>query len=305
MEETTAIQDSKQRPGPTLLTSVAQHKEKAVAEPRPSPLLDVDAFRHFAPLLEACQAYAHRSGCRFRRSDFKNDRSPRQDCLKSLPVVLEFSDRLRDGNEALMAEIECAFRVVMVESVRNAMVGTCQRLEMWPPRAPLVEIDSSDCSYEDLSAPLPVVAQRLHNDEQRRQAVDAELPRIKQRVMTAAFLVDFAQEAGAVLPDMPETQLSMLKEFGKQVDLWEEAKPRRKHITVLSVWRAAEKQIVAFENAHTNWQTTFTKDLHLAATSIASHKLLAGMAFQKALQAAAAKWMEEETMAAAKPTSKY
>eukprot|EP00406_Dinophysis_acuminata_P020288 CAMPEP_0179325514 /NCGR_PEP_ID=MMETSP0797-20121207/60934_1 /TAXON_ID=47934 /ORGANISM="Dinophysis acuminata, Strain DAEP01" /LENGTH=42 /DNA_ID= /DNA_START= /DNA_END= /DNA_ORIENTATION= len=32
--------------------------------------LDEDAFRNFAPLVAACQDYAHRSGSRFRSGSF-------------------------------------------------------------------------------------------------------------------------------------------------------------------------------------------------------------------------------------------
>jgi len=216
-------------------------------------------FRNFGPLLTACQEYARHSGCRFHTTDFALDcdeptkefspaASPSHDqdqinCFlaakwTAAPIVQDFAERVANGEAELLEELERAFRFVMVESVRNAMIGTCQRLEMWPLFPPPVQQpveedcsgefdpnhESADCCYEDVSAPLPVIARRLQNDEARRQRFlvgKGGLCRLRQRAMTAAFIVDFAEAAKALLPAMPETLSMMLSDFEDRVAEWE------------------------------------------------------------------------------------
>lgn len=217
----------------------------AIADNASSPL-DTEAFRRFAPLLTACQGYASHSGCRFRSNSFSGipsskqsqsegrqseaasppvvsaararDSGPRLAAkLHAVPVVREFGARLRAGELGLVEEIDRAFRIVMAESVRNAMLGMFQALGMFPPAPPPPGIGDDDCSYEDVAAPLPVIAQRLYNDQARRVSDTTGGPcRLQQRAMTAAFLVDFADGVGAKLPPMSETQQSMLKEFAER-----------------------------------------------------------------------------------------
>jgi len=131
--------------------------------------------------------------------------------LKAFPKVREFQERLRRGEPQLVEEVERAFRIVMVESVRNAMLGMFTALDMLPPRPPPSGIDDEDCTYEDVTEPLPVIAQRLYNDQARR-AADACLL-LERRAMTAAFITDFAEQVGLSLPAVPETQQGMLKEI--------------------------------------------------------------------------------------------
>lgn len=216
-------------------------------------VLYVEAFQSFEPLLTASQDYARLSGCRFRGSDFRaalaptsgagtREPDPRGDGLeercgasadddpflaakcRAALAVRRFAERLRGGEVALVEEIERAFRLVMVESVRNAMIGSFQRLELWPPAFLPLAVDSDDCSYEDVSASLPEIAQRLYNDETRRQRHligIGGLCRLRQRAMTAAFLIDFASEVPLPLPQMPATQDMMLKDFQARVAEWD------------------------------------------------------------------------------------
>lgn len=205
-----------------------------------APALDEAAFRHFAPLLRASQDYASHSGCRFRAGSFdglptvaSNDSSipasvsaarsrdpgPRLAAkLSAAPVVAEFGARLKRGEPELAEEVERAYRIVMVESVRNAMAGMFQALEMYPPSPPPPDVDDEDCAYEDVSAPLPVVAQRLYNDQVRRVSDTSGGPgRLDKRAMTAAYIVDFAEVLGVPLPTIPETQRDMLQELSARI----------------------------------------------------------------------------------------
>mmetsp|Transcript_95452 Transcript_95452/g.273774 ORF Transcript_95452/g.273774 Transcript_95452/m.273774 type:complete len:325 (+) Transcript_95452:91-1065(+) len=212
----------------------------------PVDCLEETAFRHFAPLLGACQGYAARSGCRFRSASFDGlenavagagaiaavpasrakDSGPRLAAkLTAAPAVSDFRARLNAGDEMLVEEVDRAFRIVMAESVRNAMMGMFQTLEMFPPTPPPLGISDDDCAYEDVTAPLPAVAQRLYNDQARRVSDACGGPGVVQkRAMTAAFLVDFAEAVGYRLPPVPETQSSMLKEISTRIQ--EELKRR-------------------------------------------------------------------------------
>eukprot|EP00929_Paragymnodinium_shiwhaense_P119615 TRINITY_DN91518_c0_g1_i1.p1 TRINITY_DN91518_c0_g1~~TRINITY_DN91518_c0_g1_i1.p1 ORF type:complete len:334 (+),score=61.55 TRINITY_DN91518_c0_g1_i1:53-1054(+) len=202
--------------------------------------LDETAFPRFAPLLKEAQDYANLSGCRFRSSSFKDlgdvdpatglavvgnsrasDPGPRLAAkLRAAPRVREFTERLNGDEPGLVEELDRAFRVVMVETVRNAMRGLFKQLDMFPPPSPPVGISDEDCSYEDVTEPLPVIAQRLYNDEVRRlhDVAGAYGPRLERRALTAAFIVDFAEGAGRVLPTMPETQQMMLREFAQRTE---------------------------------------------------------------------------------------
>jgi len=216
--------------------------------------LDEAAFKRFAPLLAASQRYASLSGCRFQNTSFRGvprcpestpepteidsamplDRGPRFAAkIEAAPLVDEFSARLRAGEPGLVEEMERAHRIVMAESVRNAMIGMFQALEMFPPAPPPAGVEEDDCAFEDVSAPLPVIAQRLYNDQARRVSDTTGGPgRLERRAMTAAFIVDFTDEAGVKLPPMPETQASMLKEIVERTNEFAEQKPgsdKRRH----------------------------------------------------------------------------
>lgn len=189
-------------------------------------------YRHFSPLLSVSQEYAALSGCRFRERSFDgyadiggcSALSERRVCSvqrrrakeSAVPNVEDFAKRLARREQALVEEAERAFRVVMAESVRNAMIGMFQELDMFPPRNAPASIDDCDCMYEDVTAPLPVIAQRLYNDESRRVMDEERL--MHRRATTSAFVVDFVEAAGIGLPPIPETYRSMLQEFIARVD---------------------------------------------------------------------------------------
>jgi len=194
-----------------------------------SVAFDLATFRRFAPLLQRCEAYAACSGYRFQGVDFwsgptstrkaefeapnsKTDRAIR--AAQAAPVVTSFRSQLQDGDPELVDELERAYKLVMVESVRNAMQSMFQAMDMFPPAPAPEGVDDDDCAYEDLAAPLPVVAQRLYNDQVRRLTDSSGgLGRLDQRAKTAAFIVDFAEACQVPLPPMPETQREMLQEL--------------------------------------------------------------------------------------------
>merc|ERR1712039_509946 len=97
------------------------------------------------------------------------------------------------------------------ESMRNVMMATCQRLELWPPTPTPNGIADTDCCYKEIAAPIEVIAQRLYNDETRREeraasSVDGVAP-MRRKAATACFIVDFAGAAGVTLPAVPKTFL--------------------------------------------------------------------------------------------------
>jgi len=217
--------------------------------------LDDECFKNFAPLLLASQDYSNFSGCRFRSSSFDGllegqpatdldssaapaevagvrakDRGPRLAAkLKAAPEVRRFRERLRAKPvpTELQEEVDKAFRIVMTESVRNAMMGMFQALSIFPPDPHPADVAEDDCAYEDVTAPLPTVAQRLYNDQARRLTTTGAAGHqcIEQRAMTAAFLVDFVEAAGVKLPPVSETHQAMLRELSERVA--EETKSRR------------------------------------------------------------------------------
>jgi hypothetical protein len=232
--------------------------------------LDSHAFGHFAPLLEACQQYAQRSGYRFQgfsfealsleppATDANSDQpegalavpwkegdlilsaagaSPLEPVsqlllaeVKALPTARTFQERMRSGEAALLADLAEAFHVMIEEGVRNSMIGTCTALELWPPPHEQVrDVSSDDCSFQDTSASMPVIAQRLFNDERRRRG-SAEGPSTlgggawdpaRKRAATASFLTDFAVEAGVETPPMEEDCKTMITAFNARASEWE------------------------------------------------------------------------------------
>lgn len=160
---------------------------------------DLESFRHFAPLLKASQNYASQSGFRFRSGSFDGlddlastlskvtgpgaetchiAKALEQDAssgsrlaakIKAAPSIKQFGERLVRREPELVEELEKAFRIVVAESARNMMVATVKGLGLFPPNPSIDGIDADDCSYEDASASLPVIAQRLFNDQVRRQ----------------------------------------------------------------------------------------------------------------------------------------
>jgi hypothetical protein len=196
----------------------------------------VEAFYHFSPLLAASQGYAGLSGCRFRRDSFRDldDEEPEEEpsaseCLLAkrcaAPAVRSFTERLRAREPALLEEAERAYRIVMAESVRNAMVACFRQLDLWPPSPCPPGVGADDCAYEDLSASVPVIAQRAWNDQVRRQREADSLPGCGvgsslRCAMTASYLVDFVHEVGVELPPEPEQQLALLSDFNAKAERW-------------------------------------------------------------------------------------
>jgi len=145
-------------------------------------ILDETSFQHFAPLLAASQCYAKLSGCRFRSASFDgiphdcnepvvggsaryHDSGPRLAAkVQAAPAVNDFKVRLRAGDLGLIKEMEHAHSIVMRESGRNVMISTFKALDIFPPAELASHVDNGDCNYEDMSAPLPLIAQRLYSD---------------------------------------------------------------------------------------------------------------------------------------------
>jgi hypothetical protein len=200
--------------------------------------LDEGSFRHFGPLLSASQEYAWHTGFRFRGGSFDgiedlaaslaesgdgNGEDPQQGAssasrlaakIQAKPAIKSFADRLMKGEPELVEELDRAFRIIVAESARNMMIATVKGLGLFPPSPSPEGISDEDCSYEDASAPLPVIGQRLYNDHVRRRLDECSSAKRRQRrSMTAAFLVDFAYEAGVALPQIPETYQTLQQEF--------------------------------------------------------------------------------------------
>jgi hypothetical protein len=192
--------------------------------------LDTQSFPAYARLLEACQEYADISGCRFPKGCLQQFEAPAPEeksaqpskmqvaTTKAAPVVKEFKDRLLRQEKELIESLEAAHRRVMSESVRNGVVATCRELELWPPEPAPKGIAEDDCAFEDMSEVLPVIAQRVYNDEMRRNKEEV-LQFLSRRAVTASFIVDFATEVGVDLP-LSETHRQMLQEFMDRVDDW-------------------------------------------------------------------------------------
>lgn len=212
-------------------------------------VLLVDAFPHFALLLIACQDYARLSECKFSSESFRGvlegivdleipgaepgaQRRPETwlplsvyglvaEC-RAAPAVGSFAGRLLAGEPGLVEELHRSSHLVVSESMRRAMTAALAQCGVWPPPP---GVDDRDCSYEDTSAPLLVIARRAYNDEVRRAseaALNGGISRVQQKVQTALFIVSFAQEIGAPMPAVPHTYSLMLVEFAARVAEWEE-----------------------------------------------------------------------------------
>jgi len=211
--------------------------------------LDTETFTHFAPLLDATHAYAQISGYRFRSSSFdglreklesdsataveryvgtsENNDYPRWVAkLQAEPQVRCFQERLQSNepDPELLADLEIASCEAAAECSRNGMIALCRELDFWPPAPAPKDVSPNDCSYADMSAPVPVVAQRLYNDDlQRRRCRNAGGQVTPcRRAATAAFLLDFASETGVKLPPFPERYTTMLSEFAQKASAFKE-----------------------------------------------------------------------------------
>jgi len=198
-------------------------------------------FPHFAELLEASQDYAKLSGFRFRSRSFDGipESTGNNEAVQELgeqrfgdsgtwllakllaaPAVQSYTSRLQAGEPALLEELERCSRIVFAESVRNIMIVSLRGMQMWPPQQAVEGVDEDDCAYQDTSATLPVIAQRLYNAEKGREdAGDHE----KEVAKLAFYIVEFAEQVGVELPAMPQTFDMMLQEFVLRMREWGEA----------------------------------------------------------------------------------
>lgn len=112
-----------------------------------------------------------------------------------------------------MKELLEAHAMVMEEAVRRSMVASLQRLDLWPPLPSPLGVRPDDCRYDDVDAPMPVVAQRAFNHDAARKQ-DPTNP--YRRSLTAAFLVDFAHESGVPLPGMTDEQQRRFETFERR-----------------------------------------------------------------------------------------
>lgn len=204
---------------------------------------EAPSFEPFQPLLEACKNYIQLSGSRFRSRSFdgidasatgdedripvvsearSRDPGPRLAAkLKAAPAVAEFTARLQGGDELLHEELRKVHQLVASESLRNVLIGVCREHGIFPPSPCPEGVDEQDCAYEDTSASPPVRAQRLYNSEvQRLQDVQNGIDGAKQRAKKAAFLLEFAEGVGVVLPSMPDWCCEQLEDFQGSVSAW-------------------------------------------------------------------------------------
>lgn len=133
-----------------------------------------------------------------------------QSARQAAAQVRSFARRARRREPGLVEELLVAHDMVMEEAVRRSMVCSFQRLDMWPPLPAPLCVALDDCSYGDVDAPMPVIAQRAFNYDLKRRS-DPTNP--YRRAMTAAFLVDFASEAGVSLPGMSADQQRRFEDF--------------------------------------------------------------------------------------------
>mmetsp|Transcript_9995 Transcript_9995/g.19248 ORF Transcript_9995/g.19248 Transcript_9995/m.19248 type:complete len:610 (+) Transcript_9995:64-1893(+) len=213
---------------------------------------DAVTFPRFAPFLAATHDYRDLSGSRFRVASFDglpraagsshdggttNGDAPTSEKLLATkssearleakrlaePAVREYANRLLQGEVELLEEMERASRIVMAECVRNAVLAACRRLDLWPPLPPPAGVEASDCTYEDMSASMDVIAQRMYNDQTRRLRGEAfgSCDSLACRALTASYLVDFAHEVGAPMPPVSQTYSTMLEDLELRVAEWE------------------------------------------------------------------------------------
>jgi len=136
--------------------------------------------------------------------------------------VTRWDSNLLEAEHGLVLDLDRAFQTVNEESVRSAMVGACKELGLFESHAEVEDyLSSHECDWENVSVSLPLIAQRLFEDDSRRRSKDANNERTQQRLLaTATFLVDFADQAGVSLPQMSETHRKRLKSFRKRVKEW-------------------------------------------------------------------------------------
>lgn len=184
-----------------------------------------ECYPLFYDFLEACQEYAALTGGRFLKGSKALPPAAQEALAKAQPVIDVYRQRLLRGEEELLNGIDGAVQLVMKEAVREGIVATCRELKMWPPSPAPRGVDSNDCAYETTSSPLPVIAQRAYNDEQRRLREAAASSQARHSV-TASFLADFAGEIG--VSKVSESHGELLREFMVRVEEWSSRHHRRR-----------------------------------------------------------------------------
>jgi hypothetical protein len=190
-------------------------------------VLDVHSFPAFRPLLEACQEYAQITGSRFLKGTFNelqnnaNNREATAKLREAADLVNRFRVRLLERDPDLMPSLKFAYQLVMTESVRNGIVGTCKQLQLWPPKPRPAHVLDDDCAWQDMSAPLLEIAQRVFNDDSKRGQNQLLRP-LQLQATTASFIVDFATDVGAAseLSSPTDMHKEQLAEFMLRVDEW-------------------------------------------------------------------------------------
>jgi len=199
--------------------------------------LDETFCPSFAPLIRACQAYARQSGCRFNIRAFDGiecdtttrvpvvsdararDSGPLLSAkLRAAPMVKSFTERLRRGEPCLLQDLTRAFHFVMKETARNSMIASCKAADFFPPCPAPSGVDDQDCLWDEVGlASAPVIAQRLYNDEKQRRLHDSQALVCAK---TASFVVEFADELGVELPQLPSLRTDMLQQFQQDLVSW-------------------------------------------------------------------------------------
>jgi hypothetical protein len=201
---------------------------------------------------------------------------------KAAPLVREFHEKLKLGDKELMDATLRAYHLSMSEGVRRGIIATCQELDLWPPSSSPQGIPPEDCAYEDTAEPLVVIAQRIYNDEMRREKDDG-MRQLSRRANTASFIVDFAIEQGVKMPPLSESHTQMLEEFMARVAEWTQGRQdqpgpssistraRRAFLAGLGPGSAAEQlrqQIKAQWSK--NWETTAGTLINISMVALAA-----------------------------------
>eukprot|EP00929_Paragymnodinium_shiwhaense_P086991 TRINITY_DN47331_c0_g2_i2.p1 TRINITY_DN47331_c0_g2~~TRINITY_DN47331_c0_g2_i2.p1 ORF type:complete len:171 (-),score=21.51 TRINITY_DN47331_c0_g2_i2:228-740(-) len=105
------------------------------------------------------------------------------------------------------------------------MIANCRRLDLWPPPAKHLPNDleiGSDFSL-DVSSSLPVIAQRLYNNESKRsEELSGEGNRLAltKEAATSTFILDFARECGVPTMKLPDSYRATLDAFNAKAGDW-------------------------------------------------------------------------------------
>lgn len=190
-------------------------------------------FTNWADLITACNVYATLSGWRFVKSEFMNLEAPQvsremhQARLDAMPMVLDFADRVGEASadSELIAEFIHCQKIVATAAVFNSMVATCKALalpgfdEDTCVKSADNSDDDADCSYQDVSQPLEVIADRILNYLSLLDA-NEELRSVRNaRLMQASFITEFGLEHN--LPEYRDTTAEgILTEFLQRVAEW-------------------------------------------------------------------------------------